>query len=163
MTTEIYIKSPTSFIENHYLDLLPDWSSMPESVIIILLKSQLSLRDDNILIEQEKQRLRQHFISLAQNIQWHCQTQDSLSEIIDPKDGYAFNKTQGKVNFDVIEVVHQLLGFPYYKTPEGCKVLDHPLWQIAVYPSLLLFNIAPNKVLNLLSSQPFGKQLIIDK
>lgn len=145
LMVEIFIKPVTPFIENHCLSLLPDWQFPPQTVIIVLLPSPISLDLNTPEIELEKEKLRHHFLVLAQNIKAQLSPNHQLTEIIDPQDGYPLHTARGTLNFNIVEVVHQLLGFPYSATPEGCKVLHHPTWQTAVYPSLLIAQMSPKQ------------------
>ncbi len=131
---EVYYKYPTQFILDNWPKLLPTWSVSPQRVVIILLKSQFALDIENEMIQKEKERLLDEFYKLSKVFI----EQGIATEIISPPDGTPQYSMQGELTFDVVAVVHQLLGFDFSDTPKGCKVLKHPIWKEAVYPGLLL-------------------------
>ncbi|MEA5533993.1 hypothetical protein [Crocosphaera sp. XPORK-15E] len=138
LMVEIYVRSSTHFIINHYSKLLPDWDFYPETVVIILLESAIPLNTVNRDVIKEKKRLRNEFLEWANIIKFHCKKQKWLTEIIDPQDGMPIYSSQGKMGFDVVAVVHELLRFDVNDTKDGCKMLHHPIKKTAIYPSLLL-------------------------
>lgn len=147
---EIYIQEPTPFILEHWHRLLPDWRVVPQSLVLILLRAQFSLEQEGILMEVEKDRLYRDFLKIAELLHQAIHDQGYLSEIISPKDGLPVQSAPGTLIFDSVAAVNYWLGFSYDRTAKGCKVLNHPQWQRAVYPGLLL-SAAP---LAVLQSQP---------
>jgi hypothetical protein len=135
---EIYIKPPSKFILNYWQQLLPQWIKVPQTVILILLPSQYSLDTSTEIIELEKNRLLLQFMIIAKSIKILCEEQGLLSEIISPKDGFPLNSLPGKMNFDLVAITHELLGFDFYQTSAGCKVLYHPQWGSAMYTSMII-------------------------
>ena len=112
---------------------------MPKTAVIILLYSFIPLETSNRQVELEKQRLREEFLALSKRIKLTFQKQGILIAIIDPQDGKPINYPASKLSFDIIAVVHQLLNLSFYQI-HGCKVLNHPIQQTAIYPNLLLSN-----------------------
>jgi len=129
---EVHYKAPTQFMYKNWQRLLPDYLATPEIVIIILLKSQFSLNGEGEMIIKEKDRLLKQFLALS-NLYVGRGT-----EIISPVDGTPQFSRKGELAFDLVAVVHELLGWPFSQTPQGCKVLKHPLWGEAVYPGIVL-------------------------
>ena len=146
---EIFVTAPTPFMSEHWPDLLPDWAIAPQSVVLILLRARMSLAQEGLQIEAEKDRLLQEFWKIGEFL---CQVicrHGYSSEIISPKDGLPQYSSPGTLRFDSVAAVNYSLSFPYARTAQGCKVLTHPQWQQAVYPGLLLSD-APSTELALL-------------
>ncbi|MEL4896315.1 hypothetical protein [Crocosphaera sp. Alani8] len=137
---EIYVQPITPFITNNSSLLLPDLPIVPKTAVIILLYSFIPLETSNRQVELEKQRLRDEFFTLSKRIKLTFQKQGTLVAIIDPQDGKPINSPASQLSFDIIAVVHQLLNFSFYQL-HGCKVLNHPIQQTAIYPSLLLSDV----------------------
>jgi hypothetical protein len=135
---EIYIKSPTPFMLDNWERLLPDWQIPPQTLVVVLLKSQFPLDREGELIEVEKDRLLQHFQKLGQSFYLASQQKGFLTEIVSPKDGTPQYSRRGEAHFDLVAAVHHSLGFNFSRTVQGCKVVKHPVWQGAVYPGLFL-------------------------
>ena len=113
---------------------------MPKSTVIILLYSFIPLKTSNSQVELEKQRLRDEFLTLSKRIKLTFQKQGKLIAIIEPQNGKPINSPAGQLSFDIIAVVHQLLNLSFYQI-HGCKVLNHPIKQTAIYPNLLLSDV----------------------
>ncbi|MGK7883830.1 MAG: methylmalonic aciduria and homocystinuria type D protein [Crocosphaera sp.] len=137
---EIYVQPVTQFITNNSSLLLPELDIVPKTTVIILLYSFIPLETSNRQVELEKQRLREEFLTLSKRIKLTFQKQGALITIIDPQDGKPINSPASKLSFDIIAVVHQLLNFSFYQI-HGCKVLNHPIQQTAIYPGLLLSDV----------------------
>jgi hypothetical protein len=135
---EIHIKSPTSFMVDNWGKLLPDWEVPPPTLAFVFLNSQFPLDREGELIEAEKDRLLQYFGKLGQSFYLASQQRGFLTEIISPQDGTPQYSMRGEAHFDVVAAVHHSLGFNFSRTAKGCKVLEHPVWQAAVYPGLFL-------------------------
>ncbi len=135
---EISAHRSTAFLNTNYRKLLPDWLAMPQGIILILQQSRLPLSVFHPAVALEKERLREQFISLAQSIKFSYGIQGISTIAIDPQNGHPLDQRGGTLHFDMVEVVQQLLQYPYQMTSEGCKVLIHPRWQTAVYPGLLI-------------------------
>ncbi|WP_243397345.1 hypothetical protein [Crocosphaera subtropica] len=135
---EIYIHPPTQFIVDNVSDLLPKWKLVPRSIIIILLHAKLPIEKINQETQTEKERLKEEFLQLGNKLKYVLQQENWLIEIIDPQEGKPINSKNATMNFDMIAIVNQILGFNYYHTKQGCKVLNHPTQKTAIYPSLLV-------------------------
>lgn len=156
---EIYIKPPTKFILSNWQQLLPQWTTIPQTVILILLPAKYCLDDSTILIESEKNRLLTEFFNLARSIQDLCNQQQILSEIISPKDGFPFNSTKGNFTFDLVAIIHESLGFKFQKTSHGCKIVHHPNWGQAMYPGMMVSLGSRETISQILAN--FSGQLIV--
>lgn len=136
---ELYLAPPSQFIGDRWRKLLPDWQAPPISAIVVLLRSQYPLEDEGEAIEREKERLLQEFLKLSEKLRERCfQQSEFLLEAICPKQGTPIYSTPGEIMVSLVSVVHQLLGFEFFPTIKGCRVLKHPRWQTALYPGLLL-------------------------
>jgi hypothetical protein len=121
---------------NNWDKLLPDWKIPPQTIAIILLKSQFDLNLETNLINQEKDRLLHYFLTLGETLK--RVNHPHLTEVISPKDGTPQYSRRGELIFDLVATVHHSLRFDFSRTVQGCKVLNHPLWGTAVYPGLFL-------------------------
>lgn len=135
---EIYIHSPTQFIIDHRFDLLPQWQSIPSSILIILLYAKVPIETISQETEEEKERLKQEFLQLGNRLKYILEKDNYFIEIIDPQEGKPIHFNDTKINFDMITIVNQSLGFNYYNTGQGCKILEHPTQKTAIYPSILV-------------------------
>ncbi len=137
---EIYIQPPTQFLRGNYPKLLPEWLLCPRTIIIVLLHSQFALEQVTQQIQDEKTRLKDEFLKLGQKIQAVGRRKKCLVEVINPQDGKPINSASGEITFDIVAVVHELLGLSFSHTKDGCKILRHPFQKTAIYPSLLVAN-----------------------
>lgn len=136
---ELYLAPPTEFIRDRWRELLPDWQIPPRAAIVVLLRSQYALDGEGQAIEGEKERLLQEFLELSDRFrEGYFPTGAFLLEAICPKQGTPIYSAQGELTVSLVSALHQLLGFEFFPTPKGCRVLKHPLWQTALYPGLLL-------------------------
>ncbi len=147
---EIYSYPPTQFIIDHTSDLLPTWKRIPNSILIILLYAKLPLEIINQDSQTEKQRLKQEFLQLGNQLKYSLHKENCFIEIIEPQEGKPINSNNATINFDMIAIIHQILGFNYYHTKQGCKVLNHPIQKTAIYPSILISDTDPIDINNLL-------------
>lgn len=135
--TQITIHSPTRYIRNNSQRILPDWKNTLEmSVAIVLQQSQLPLTENSPLIETEKQRLRAIFMRFACDVAFDLRDKNYLTDLIDPRTGYPLLSRPGQITHDDIAVVKALLKYPIICNK--CRVLIHPKWGTAVYPSILI-------------------------
>ncbi len=148
---EIYLKSPTPFMIDNWEKLLPDWKVPPQTIVLILLKSRLPLDGEGEFIELEKERLLHRFLEWGKVFYSTGHQGGFLTEIISPKDGTLQYSKKGQLIFDLVATVHYSLGFDFSKTAEGCKVLEHPVWQTAVYPGLFLSEATATVVKSILT------------
>ena len=156
---EVFVTAPTPFMSEHWPDLLPDWAIAPQSVVLILLRARMSLAQEGLEIEAEKDRLLQEFWKIGDFICQENYRHGYSSEIISPKDGLPQYSSPGTLRFDSVAAVNYALRFPSARTAQGCKVLTHPQWQRAVYPGLLLSNSPPTKLDLLLKGGIFNYKL----
>ena len=143
---EIYVRKPSQFIIKNTVKLLPDWTSLPGSIIIVLLYSQIPIETVNQEVEREKQRLKQEFLQFGNQLKLILQKEKYLIELIDPQEGKPMNTEEGSIRFDIVATIHQLLGFTFRNTDKGCKMLDHPAQKTAIYPSILLSDVSPKLI-----------------
>jgi hypothetical protein len=137
-SVEIHIKSPTPFIVENWKTLLPGCKVPPQTLVLVLLKAQFPLNREGELIKAEKDRLLSQFLEWGKSFYLISQQQGLFTEIISPQDGTPQYSKRGETNFDLVAVIHHLLGFNFSQTGKGCKVLEHPVWQAAVYPGIFL-------------------------
>ena len=135
---DYYLKSPTNFMISNHSKLLPDWPIIPLTMVIVFLKAKYPLEEEDINIDREKQRLLQQFLDFGKSIYSACQQQNLLVEVISPQNGYPLYSSKGDLVFDLVTIVHDSLNFKIFPTNQGCKVLQHPFWNTAVYPGLIL-------------------------
>lgn len=148
---EVYIKPPTQFIADNWQKLLPSWKIVPKTIVIILLKSRFTLDREREIITQEKDRLLKKFLSGGELFHSLSQQKGCLSEVISPKDGTPQHSTKGELNFDLVAIVRESLGFNFSKTKEGCKVLTHPEWRTSIYPGLFISEATEKVVQSIVS------------
>lgn len=141
----LYITPATEYIIKNYQILLPNWQKLPQNLVIFLFQSKLELKEDNYLIQQEKERLKTKFLELAKDFQ--SLFKEKL-EIICPQTGKPINSNFHQENFDLVAVVNQALGINYEPTNHNCKVLFYNDWHTGVYPCLIVsdFEILINKI-----------------
>lgn len=73
-----------------------------------------------------------------------------LTDLIDPRTGYPLLSHPGEIPHDDTAVVKALLGFPVIHN--SCRVLVHPSWGMAVYPSVLITSAFPTMLKPVLKS-----------
>ncbi|MDJ0659200.1 MAG: hypothetical protein QNJ42_06875 [Crocosphaera sp.] len=147
---EIYIHPPTQFIIDHVSDLLPTWTLLPRSILIILLYSKVPIETISQETQEEKERLKQEFLLLGNRLQSILKQENCFIEIIDPQEGTPIHSNDTILNFDMIAIINQSLGFNYYNTEQGCKILNHPTQKNAIYPSILVSDTDPVIINNIL-------------
>lgn len=143
---EIHVRKPSQFIIKNTVKLLPDWKSIPGSIIIVLLYSQIPIETVNQEVEIEKKRLKEEFLQFGNQLKLILQKEKYLIELIDPQQGKSIDSHEGTINFDIVAIIHQLLGFTFRNTDKGCKVLHHPTQKTAIYPSILLSDVSPKLI-----------------
>lgn len=146
---EIYICYPTQFIVDNAYNLLPTWTVIPKSILIVLLHAKLPIEIINKETQIEKERLKKEFLQLGNKFKSILQQNNCFIEIIDPQNGKQMNQNT-TMNFDMIAIVNQTLSFDYYHTKQGCKVLDHPTQKTAIYPSIIVSDTDPINMYNFL-------------
>ena len=134
---QISIHSPTRYIRDNCERILPDWKNNLEmSVAIVLQQSQFPLTTISPRIEAEKQRLRAKFMMFACDVAFDLRDKNYLTDFIDPRTGYPLLSRVGQIPHDDTAVVKTLLKYPLICNK--CRVLIHPKWGAAVYPSILI-------------------------
>ncbi|MEO1430485.1 MAG: methylmalonic aciduria and homocystinuria type D protein [Cyanobacteria bacterium J06632_19] len=134
---EISIHAPTRYVRQNTQRILPDWSNkLGMSVAVVLQQSQFALTESSPRIEAEKQRLRAKFMRFASEVAFDLKDKNYFSDLIDPRTGYPVLSRPGQTPHDDTAVVKKLLKYPMICNK--CRVLIHPKWGTAVYPSILL-------------------------
>ncbi|MGB3636526.1 MAG: methylmalonic aciduria and homocystinuria type D protein [Rivularia sp. (in: cyanobacteria)] len=134
---QISIHSPTRYIRENCQRILPDWDNKLEmSVAIVLQQSKFALTETSPGIEAEKQRLRAQFMRFACDVAFDLRDKQYLTDLIDPRTGYPLLSRPGQIPHDDTAVVKTLLKYPMICNK--CRVLIHPKWGTAVYPSILI-------------------------
>ncbi len=142
---QISIHSPTRYIRKNCERVLPDWKDKLEmSVVIVLQQSQFVLIESSPRIEAEKQRLRAKFMKFACDIAFELRDRNYFTDLIDPRTGYPLLSRPGQVPHDDTAVVKTLLKYPIICNK--CRVLIHPKWDTAVYPSIII-SVAPRIII----------------
>ena len=141
--SQLSIHRPSDFLRKHWKNLLPSWQQPIGSVLIYLQFSPIQLCDRTPQTEEMKDQLRLTFLSRAHH--WHHQIthQGHLAEPFDPKYGTPIFSEAGSWPLDDVAVAHALLKFPILEQG-GCKLLRHPHWNSAVFPSTLLSSASPD-------------------
>lgn len=134
---------PNAFISTHVCLLLPEWVVPVLSVIIVFQHSPVRLAERTPTTEFYKQRLRVQFVQWARRIVLELQRMNYRAEIFDPRTGYPLLSQPGDLRLDDVAVIHASLGYPLQETG-GCRVIEHPAWGNAVFPSVLLSSAPPD-------------------
>lgn len=134
---QISIHSPTRYIRENRQRILPDWNDKLEmSVVIVLQESQFPLIESSPRIETEKQYLRAKFMRFACDVAFDLRENNYLTDLIDPSTGYPLLSRPGQTPHNDTAVVKTLL--KYQMISNKCRVLIHPQWGTAVYPSIIV-------------------------
>jgi hypothetical protein len=141
---EISAHRPSLFITENLERVLPGWNLPHLWVVIVLQQAQYELVRTTPQVEQEKERLRERFMRFGFDVVFNLRDRGFLSNLIDPRTGYPLLTPPGEIRHDDTAVVKALLGLPVIRN--RCRVLKHPTWGTAVYPSILLTS-APPKVI----------------
>ncbi|MCJ8278991.1 MAG: methylmalonic aciduria and homocystinuria type D protein [Rivularia sp. ALOHA_DT_140] len=143
---QISIHSPTRYIRENCQRILPDWNnSLGMSVVIVLQQSQFALIETSSRVETEKQRLRAKFMRFACDVAFDLKDKNYPTDLIDPRTGYPLLSRPGQISHDDTAVVKKLLKYPMICNK--CRVLIHPEWGTAVYPSILI-STAPRIIIS---------------
>jgi hypothetical protein len=144
------VHRPSPFIVQNLERVLPDWNVPVLWVAIILQQSRYELVECTPEVEREKERLREKFMRFGFDVAFNLRDRGFLSNLIDPRTGYPLLSRPGEIPHDDTAVVKALLGFPIIRN--RCRVLEHPLWGKAVYPSTLLMSAPPKVIKSVLKS-----------
>ena len=140
--TEISIHSPSSYICINRERILPDWKDkICFWVVIVLQNSRYQLWDTTAEIEAEKQRLREKFMRFGWDLAFNLRDRSYLTDLIDPRTGYPLFSRPGRIPHDDTAAVKALLGYQVIKNK--CRVIVHPKWRMAVYPSVVISQAPP--------------------
>lgn len=143
--SQLSIHLPSAFLLKHWQALLPQWHRPMESVLIYLQSSPVRLCDRTPETEAAKETLRHTFLKKAQAWSDQITQQGYLAEPFDPKFGTPIYSGAGAWTLDDVAVAHTLLQLPVFEHG-GCKLLRHPEWKTAVFPSTLLSSASPQRL-----------------
>jgi hypothetical protein len=140
---QISIHSPSPYICANLERILPDWKNQSSSmwVIIVLQRSHYELVEKTAVVEAEKQLLREQFMRFGLDVSFNLRDRGYLTDLIDPRTGYPLLSCPGQIPHDDTAAVQALLDYPIIKNE--CRVLVHPDWGTAVYPSILISQAPP--------------------
>lgn len=138
---EITIHQPSPFITQNLKRVLPDWKKPVLWVVVVLQQSQYELVETTPDVEREKQRLREKFMRFGCDVAFELRDRGLECDLIDPRTGYPLLSHPGEIPHDDTAAVKALLGFPVIHN--NCRVLIHPRWGMAVYPSILMSSASP--------------------
>lgn len=141
---QISIHRPSPFICANLERVLPDWHLPDLWVVVVLQQSRYELVEKTPHVEREKQYLREKFMRFGFDVAFNLRDRGFLTDLIDPRTGYPLFSHPGEIPHDDTAVVKALLGFPVIEN--SCRVLVHPRWGMAVYPSILISSASPTVV-----------------
>ncbi|MDJ0735814.1 MAG: methylmalonic aciduria and homocystinuria type D protein [Nostocaceae cyanobacterium] len=134
---QISIHAPSPYICANRERILPDWQNhLCLWMVIVLQQSRYQLVESTKEIETEKQQLREKFMRFGVDVAFHLRDRGYLTDLIDPRTGYPLLSRPGEIPHDDTAVVKALLHYPIICNQ--CRVLVHPRWGMAVYPSVLI-------------------------
>ncbi|MEM7556361.1 MAG: methylmalonic aciduria and homocystinuria type D protein [Cyanobacteria bacterium P01_A01_bin.84] len=145
-SVEISIHPPSNYIRTNCQRILPSWDNEKSFwIVIVLQQSKCELAHITKEVEEEKERLREKFMrfgcDIAFNLRDAPHSKSYLTELIDPRTGYPLFSLPGQVPHDDTAAVKALLGYPVIHNQ--CRLLVHPEWGMAVYPSILISQAPP--------------------
>ena len=138
------VHRPSSFVVQNLERVLPGWNLPALWVVIVLQQARYELVEINPEIEQEKERLREQFMRFGFEVAFNLRDRGFDSNVIDPRTGYPLLSRPGEIPHDDTAAVQALLGLPVIRN--RCRVILHPLWGKAVYPSTLLTSAPPKLI-----------------
>ncbi|MFN6558882.1 MAG: methylmalonic aciduria and homocystinuria type D protein [Nostoc sp. ChiSLP01] len=146
---QISIHPPSQYICANCERILPDWKQQPFlRVAIVLQQSRYQLVEKTAEIEAEKECLREKFMRFGCDLAFNLRDRGYLTDLIDPRTGYPLLSHPGAIPHDDTAAVRALLNYPVIKNQ--CRVLIHPEWGAAVYPSIIISE-APAIVIELVT------------
>lgn len=132
----------TKLMKNDIIKIFNNCSNMDlvkiNNILIIptFQHSRMNLLNNNIEIQEEKDKLLQNFLN------WGCKLIEGLKnlnewgDLIDPSSGYPFYCERGGFSCNDLEMIQSVL--PYSIQQVGnCTVLEHPKWKTNVYPAII--------------------------
>lgn len=156
---QISIHLPSPFIAQNLERVIPDWKKPVLWVVVVLQQSRYELVESTPHVEREKERLREKFMRFSFDVAFKLGDCGFLTDLIDPRTGYRLLSRPGQIPHDDTSVVKALLGFSVIRT--SCRVLQHPKWGTAVYPSTMMSSASPTiikPVLKQMAAQHGWKQ-----
>jgi len=138
---QISIHSPSPYICANRERILPDWLQPDFWVAIVLQQARCELVEISPEVEKEKEHLRENFMRFGCDVAFNLRDQGYPTDLIDPRTGYPLLSRPGKIPHDDTAVVKALLDYPLLHNQ--CRVLVHPDWGMAVYPSILISSAMP--------------------
>lgn len=132
---------PSAFINQHWQQLLPEWSLPVASVLVMLQRCPIELHNRTTETEIYKDQLRRQFLTAGGTVVWTLQQARHLAAVFDPRTGCPVSSVAGELRLDDVAVVRSLLGYAIVRG--DCSVICHPQWGGAVYPSVLLSSASP--------------------
>jgi len=142
------IHQPSSFINHHRDDLLPDWNVSVESVMVILQPCSVALNDITPVTEQQKQQLRRRFLYWAKKLIAELKKEGYAADGFDPRTGHPHYSRSGALTLDDVAVVQSVLGYPLVPSGE-CRLVEHPIWGCGVFPSVVVSSAPPSVLANI--------------
>jgi hypothetical protein len=137
------IHQPSPFINNHRVDLLPDWQTPVQSVMVILQPCAVELNEITPVTEQQKQQLRRRFLYWAKRLIAALHQEGYVADGFDPRTGLPYGSRPGALTLDDVAVVQSVLGYPL--VPSGdCRLVEHPIWGCGVFPSVVVSAAPPD-------------------
>lgn len=143
MGIEYSVHLPSEFVSSNVCQLLPDWLVPVLSVLIIFQHCPVHLVEKTAETEFYKQQLRAQFVQIGRLIVLSLQHLGHQAEIFDPRTGYPILSQPGSLRLDDVAVIQNSLGYPLIQTG-GCRIIEHPTWGNAVFPSVLLSSATPD-------------------
>lgn len=141
---QIYIRRPSPYMNKNLVRVLPEWKLPTAWVVIVLQRSRVDLTENSPPVAQEKDRLREQFISFGFKGVLKLRDRGFKAELFDPKSGYPLLSSRGDKSHDDVAAVSTLLGFPI--TVGNCSYITHPQWGTAVYPGILMASGTPDAI-----------------
>lgn len=141
---QIYIRRPSRYMSKNLLRVLPEWKFPTAWVVIVLQRSRICLTENSPQVAEEKDWLREQFISFGCKGVLKLRDRGYTAELIDPKSGYPLLSSRGEKSHDDVAAVSALLGFPI--TVSNCSYITHPQWGTAVYPGILMSSGTPHAI-----------------
>ncbi len=139
------VHPPTPFIQQHWRELLPDWSCAVGSVLITLQPLTFAPWHPMPITDQQKQWRRSQFLQWGQAIAEGVQQLGYTCDLFDPKTGFPLLSSPGSLGLDDVAGVRACLHYPTLEV-SGCWVMIHPDWGTGVYPSVILASAPPEVI-----------------
>lgn len=137
--------APASFVRH----VVPVFPQMPKEkkhelvVVPVCQKSLVALNKYGAKEEEEKDRLLEQFIEWSRKIVEPLKEAGHWADVTDPASGQAYFGDASSSTYADVEGLQQLLRYEVDTiSGGGCRMVRHPMWGLAVYPSTL-FTTAP--------------------